>query len=147
MTRHDPTSKAGWVRWPDSEDGRGFANDGQGGMSAYACWILSDGNPVSVCCDGLTILMQEAEVFVGASGPGEGEYTYEGWHRKANDVPPGYYADAVVMLGSTGGSWYADDGSPFKVTWYDLTDEGRRALMALKGLYGREPDILTFLDT
>lgn len=136
-------SQAGWVNWPADGDGRGFQDDGEGGMSAYACWTPLGGEPVkaSVCCDGLSILMQEAEVFVGASGPGEDDYTLKGWRE-------GYYTDAVIMLGSTGGSWYDPKAQQrFKVTWYDLTDEAKRTVMTLSNLYGFEPDILTFLDT
>lgn len=150
MTRHDPKSHAGWVKWPANGDGRGFRDGGEGGMSAYACWIPPDGKPnrASTCCDGLSVLMQEAEVFVGASGPGEDDYTEHGWREDAGGIPAGYYTDAVIMLGSTGGSWFSEGTCKyFKATWYDLSDEGQRTIVALTNLYGFEPDILTFLDT
>lgn len=150
MTRHDPKSQAGWVNWPADGDGKGFQDDGEGGMSAYACWTPLGGEPnkISACCDGLSILMQEAEVFIGASGPGEDSYTEQGWREEVGGMPAGYYTDAVITLGSTGGSWFnPETRQRFKVTWYDLNEQGQRTILALTDLYGFEPDILTFLDT
>lgn len=153
MTRHDPSSQAGWVKWPSNEDASPFRDGGEGGMTAYAAWSpsLEDpkdwGNRALVCCDGLTAFVAEAEVFLGATGPDAGEYHLAGW-RSESEGTSGYYVEAVILLGSTGGTWFDEgEGLHFLPTVADLSETGQAVLRSLSELYGLEPVILTFLDT
>lgn len=55
---------------------------------------------------------------------------------------------AAVCLGSSGGSFWNDEkGCYWRCTKDDLTNEGKVLLDILEKTYGRQPYILTFLDT
>lgn len=56
---------------------------------------------------------------------------------------------AVVCMGTTGGSWYDQEGASgyFKAGYADFTEEGQTLYDLLIKLYGRKPYILTLLDT
>ncbi|MFH9606796.1 hypothetical protein [Streptomyces sp. NPDC017448] len=149
MVRRDPTDRSGWVNWPTDNSGD-FRDGGEGGMSAYASWAPPDGNNLAaVCSVGLSVKMLINETFVSATGPDAESYTHTGWWDGKKDwEDTGYFTDAVLLLGSTGGSWWNEEaGRYFQVSEDHLTDLGRAVLAALTDLYGFPPNIFTFLDT
>lgn len=54
---------------------------------------------------------------------------------------------AAVHLGSSCGSWCHPEESYWEATPDDLTDEGKSLWTGLSKAFGREPLLLTFLDT
>jgi hypothetical protein len=135
----------GWVNWPSEE---GPYRRSNGGMSVYACWTSftePSENVMSPNGEGVTIHLLEGQLFSGASGPNAEKYTLDSWRHPRD---PGFFPDAVVLLGTSRSAWFDDEaGEYFKATLDSLDKSGRSMLGLLSGAYGFEPDLLTFLDT
>ncbi len=161
MTRRDPTTLAGCVRWPE---GSPWKDSGEGGMWAAVlipAATFPQLDPWDVCMSPTsTIALPLPDVAVHDRG---GIYTdgQREWRDLIN-APKGERRDreleratlsagagvlAAVVLGATGGSWHDPDGDYFEVTHDTLTDAGRALVEALEAMYERPAQFVTYLDT
>lgn len=151
MTRHTPEDQAGWVNWPVGGDG-GWRLGGEGGMAVYAVWLWDVNNPALVCAAPLmpSGIRPVQGVLAGAHGPAaevfKKYYQYASFLGFSDDVETDI--DQVVLLGSTGATWFNDEqGCYFHCRPDDLQPEGRALVDSLARQYNREATLLTLLDT
>lgn len=146
------------VQWPAAsyydEGGTVFDTDyrdsGEGGLMVYAVWGYYGQEAPSFLSE---VSLDMGEVLVSVLGP-EAERinrneieNRRARHRGQEEPFPELYS-AVVLLGSTEASLYSERrGSYFQVTRDELTEKGLAILEGLEALYGREANLVTFLDT
>lgn len=146
MTRGVPDmdDSATMVRWPTQ-----WKNTGEGGLAVFLV-VPEDEKRWMECCVALPTI-EASDVLVNGQEveerlfPGSNRYQ----RRTAGDESDLTSVDllACVCLGTTGGSYYDENQGYFQATKMDLTPSGLYVYNMLKGLYRREPELLTFLDT
>lgn len=129
-----------YVKWPtDMED------TGEGGMAVFL--VVPESNWPECCINMPTL--QAHDVIVR----GQEKIEREVWGFSQYDGPRnGHLYDdtglqAVICLGTTGGSYLDDENGYFVARVEDLTLEGATLYALIRKLYGVEPMLLTFLDT
>lgn len=147
MARREGGDNTGWIVWPTHCE-----NTCEGGMSVYAIvpeeadgggW--AGGDSFITCSPGIQPVASLPDVCLNdeveqALWPlDDGEDALGGRARWSTPCL------AMVCLGTSGGSWW--DSDYWHATRADLTVTGRQLVDALAALYGREPLIVTFLDT
>lgn len=150
---------SGWVAWPDADPT--WKDTGEGGMWVYAFVLAAgDGDPGSdafVRCHGPaeTICLPMPDVVVSDTEPA----VYPTGHSaRVLETPPGedrvigvfdagYSVLAAVCLGSSSVPYGNHEIGHWQCRDTDLTHEGRILLAHLRQLYGRNPVLVTYLDT
>lgn len=130
--RFNADDSNGWIKWPKAP---GYHNTHEGGMSVYAIWPNSNengyGDRFYQCFPGLGIKASIHESPVS----------------DISEVRE-LHLLAVLCLGTSGGSWFNGDGEHYwHATLADITEEGSLVLNSLEKLYGRQPVLVTILDT
>lgn len=152
MPRFDPNSHSGFIAWP-----KHLKNTGEGGMFVYAVVPPTEAfsDDKFIHCSGVDsvyleypgrLLEEDSEnrVLERAWFP---DITLSYEYQNRLTIP----LLAAVCLGSTGGAWYDEaaggSGRYWICTLDDLTVRGISLMANLRDLYGREAQLLTFLDT
>lgn len=158
------------VKWP-AADGLSWMDSGEGGLYAMLV-VRSDARADNPHCHiDVSIMMSSPDVLVGPRealklwAPYDGtsfqkrlgieshlhEIGREEWRTWVIQAWDGRdLSDAVqaaVHIGSTSASLLSVNGVGFQAQYSHLTDQGKTLYDTLRETYGREPEILTFLDT
>lgn len=143
-----PGQGQGFVNWPVPRLTT-MENTGEGGLATYLLLPERDeeGDDWAQCA----IDMPRFKVH-GVVVRGQQDIERKLWGYSQYDEPyqdRKYSQDLVLAMciGSTGASWCDDASGYFKPRYGDLTMEGQALYNLLAALYGREPYILTLLDT
>lgn len=145
------------VQWPVpdfGEDGSAFDQDyrgtGEGGLMVYAVWGYYGQDAPSFLCE---VSLDMKETLISIHGPEaerltKSEIENQRARNSGKEEPFPELYSAVVLLGSTEASLYSERlDSYFQVTRDELTEKGLTILEGLEALYGREANLVTFLDT
>lgn len=158
----------GYVCWPELPHPR-WRDTGEGGMWVYAHWPVEaaavepraiDEVPTDITVDPfIRCHGPEATIALplpdAVASPNGAEIYDSSWFdarpTEPADMLRAIYGASTPVLASvclgTSGTAYADDNGYFHAGMDDITDRGWVAIIALNRLYGRQPVIITYLDT
>lgn len=139
------------LNWPDWSEDSSYRDSGEGGLFAYAVWDAPKGE----CIVDVHPTLFTGDVLLRADGPLRSEFDAQ--RRNFNTGSGSDYdrlmlstavtLGTVVLLGSTGGSFYNDHlGDYFSASRDSLTEAGLAVVTALEAVYG-PATYLTYLDT
>jgi hypothetical protein len=132
-----------FVQWPID-----YETTGEGGMAVFLV-VPEDGwSQCSVVmptmeCDDVLVNGRELEE---AIFPGSNRYRWYDSGDQVVDLTSVRLA-ACVCLGTTGGAYRDEEKGYFQAQVSDLTAAGKWIYNLMRQLYGRDPELLTFLDT
>jgi hypothetical protein len=152
MAAHrNKTAESGWVCWPNWET---HENTGEGGLEVYLVVPMTGGpleDPFYHCLSSVDVMMTSGDVLFDVCKPRDFDKKHgraDAYDKSFPDMISHYVGFcAILCLGSSGSSWCKKDGDYFHATYETLTYKGKMLYQMLKQLYGREPILLTFLDT
>jgi hypothetical protein len=156
------------VNWPGA-DGLTYMDTHEGGLYAMLLVLADDEEDDPQCHIDVSVLLTtpdarvsncgdlwepynqqaarsraEAEEILRKSG-NQDAYTWA--VRSFSDTALSVPVLAAIHIGSTSAALFRVHGGGFEVTYDDLTFRGKLLYDTLKTAYGREPKLLTFLDT